>query len=133
MIKFLPVIIILSGLSYGYHFKITSDLKLQVQGLTENNRTLKDNNSILKTTSDKNASEAKRLEQQNKEERERITSLERKFRVIEDDNKLMGQIFKEHDLSKSARRHPDLIEKLVNKATETVFNSVVDASNEVLE
>ena len=43
------------------------------------------------------------------------------------------QIFKDHDLSNSARRKPDIIQKLANKATANVFRSIEDASKEIQE
>lgn len=133
LIKIIPIVLLLFGLSYGYHLKVTSDLEGEVNRLTDDNQTLKDNNSVLKTTSDKNASEARRFEQQSKDERLRINTLESKFRNIQSDNKLMMQIFKDHDLSNSARRKPDIIQKLANKATANVFRSIEDASKEIQE
>lgn len=133
LIKIIPIVLLLFGLSYGYHLKVTSDLEGKVNRLTDDNQTLKDNNSVLKTTSDKNASEARRFEQQSKDERLRINTLESKFRNIQSDNKLMMQIFKDHDLSNSARRKPDIIQKLANKATANVFRSIEDASKEIQE
>lgn len=116
---------------YAYHTIVVlkkdheiSELKTQIQTLTNDVNTLKVNQAQFEAAAKFNEDTIAKLQTRLTEQAHKAQSLTQTIQRLERDKQQYLSIFREHDLTKLARAKPGLIENRVNSGTVELFRQL---------
>jgi chromosome segregation ATPase len=104
----------MSGAAMFYY----STTQRAIQKLTENNVVLQENNKTLSTANEQNLSTIDDLQTSYETVRQNYTQLQNQFQEIRSQNRELRERLSEHELDALAAAKPDLVERIVNNASE---------------
>lgn len=133
MIKMLPILLLVGGAGFAYH-KVTvtekdnriTQQEMQIASITQHN-------VALQTAAETNEATIKKMQENIKKQQEAFTDLTNKSNALEREKNEYLSIFKRHNLTKTARAKPGLIEPRINNGTKKVFRQVEEDSRELDE
>ena len=108
------LIALMSGAVYFYY----STTQAKIAQLIENSAVLEENNKQLITANETNLHTIDNLQSSNKQVQEQYTQLESEFQVIRTQNAELKQRLGRHELGVLAAAKPELVEGIINKATD---------------
>ena len=108
---------IMSGAAYFYY----STTQSTIQKLTENNAALEENNKTLETANEQNLSTIKDLEESYEEVQKNYEILQTRFQEIRSQNNELKERLGNHELGALAAAKPELVENIINNASENAL------------
>lgn len=127
-LKMIPILVVLSGAAYKYHEFIVAqkdaiivDLKAQLEIKITENATLQITNQTQKET-------IVAQEEHAKEQAVQIAALSESINQYQEEAQVAMEIFRRHNLERLARAKPGMIETRMQKGTDTVFQSIEEAT-----
>jgi len=133
MIKMLPIMLIAGGAAYGYHTIVVKEKDNRITQQQMEISSAVQQNVALQTAAATNESTIRSMETQMKAQIVAFTNLTEKASVLEQEKDQYLSIFKRHNLTKTARAKPGLIEPRINSGTAKVFRQVEADSRELDE
>jgi hypothetical protein len=133
MIKMLPIMLIAGGAAYGYHTIVVKEKDNRITQQQMEISSAVQQNVALQTAAATNESTIRSMETQMKAQIVAFTNLTEKASVLEQEKDQYLSIFKRHNLTKTARAKPGLIEPKINSGTAKVFRQVEADSRELDE
>lgn len=115
----------LSVLSYWYY----KDSQNQISILNQNNATLKANQTQLEQSIKEQNKLIIDMKKDWEDNKKRIDELNESSSELRLEVKELEEKFSKHNLKKLSSKKPKLIENIINKATDEVFNEIEDITN----
>jgi predicted transcriptional regulator len=122
-IKLILMLIILAGAAGGYAY---------VQKLRADNATLKINQSKLETAVSENNEVIEQQTNDLKKIRSTLSNLEEEKKKLQKDRDSLSKKLGKHDLGELAEKKPGLVEKIINKASDSATRCLEIASGSPL-
>ena len=122
-IKLILMLVILAGAAGGYAY---------VQKLRADNATLKINQSKLETAVSENNEVIEQQTNDLKKIRSTLSNLEEEKKKLQKDRDSLSKKFGKHDLGELAEKKPGLVEKIINKASDSATRCLEIASGSPL-
>ena len=122
-IKLILMVIMLAGAGGGY---------LYVKKLQKDNLTLKINQSKLETAIDDNNAVIEQQTQDLKKIRSTLSKLDETNRKLQEDKDNLSDRLNKHDIGNLAENKPGLVEKIINKASDSATRCLEIASGSPL-
>jgi len=133
MIKMLPIMLIAGGAAYGYHTIVVKEKDNRITQQQMEISSAVQQNVALQTAAATNESTIRSMETQMKAQVKAFSDLTQKAVSMEQEKNKYLSIFKRHNLTKTARAKPGLIEPRINSGTAKVFRQVEADSRELDE
>jgi predicted transcriptional regulator len=122
-IKLILMLVILAGAAGGYAY---------VQKLRADNATLKINQSKLETAVSENNEVIEQQTNDLKKIRSTLSNLEEEKKKLQKDRDSLSKKLGKHDLGELAEKKPGLVEKIINKASDSATRCLEIASGSPL-
>lgn len=133
MLKMLPILLILGGAGYGYHKVVINEKDNRINQQQIDIAAATQQNVALQTAAQTNINTIKNMEKQMKAQAQAFASLTTKSAKLEQEKTQYLSIFKRHNLTRTARAKPGLMEPRINSGTAKVFRQVEADSRELDE
>ena len=133
MIKMLPIILIIGGAGFAYHKVVINEKDNRINQQQMELASVQQHNVALQTAAQTNEATIKKMQENIKKQQEAFTNLTNKNNSLEKEKNEYLSIFKRHNLTKTARAKPGLIEPRLNNGTKNVFRQVEEDSRELDE
>ena len=133
MIKMLPIILIIGGAGFAYHKVVINEKDNRINQQQMELASVQQHNVALQTAAETNEATIKKMQENIKKQQEAFTNLTNKNNSLEKEKNEYLSIFKRHNLTKTARAKPGLIEPRLNNGTKNVFRQVEEDSRELDE
>ena len=133
MLKMLPILLILGGAGYGYHKVVINEKDNRINQQQMDIAAATQQNVALQTAAQTNINTIKNMEKQMKAQAQAFASLTTKSAKLEQEKTQYLSIFKRHNLTRTARAKPGLMEPRINSGTAKVFRQVEADSRELDE
>ena len=133
MIKMLPIILIIGGAGFAYHKVVINEKDNRINQQQMELASVQQHNVALQTAAQTNEATIKKMQENIKKQQEAFTDLTNKNNSLEKEKNEYLSIFKRHNLTKTARAKPGLIEPRLNNGTKNVFRQVEEDSRELDE
>lgn len=114
----LVVISLISTVGYLYYKNAQEQIEL-----------LQTNNIKLELAAQTNKQTIDSLEQENKNNQQRISNLGKNLKDAQQYNTELRQLFQKHNLTLLAEEKPGLIEKRINEATNEIFTTIMRSTS----
>lgn len=108
------LIAMISGAAYYYY----STTQTRIAQLIENNTVLEENNKQLVTANQTNINTIDELQKSYTKIQEQFTQVQSEFQVIRSQNMELRQRLGEHELDALAAARPELVERVINNASQ---------------
>lgn len=108
------LISLMGGAAYYYY----SSTQSRIAQLIENNTVLEENNKQLITANETNLNTIDELQKSYTKVQEQFTQIQSEFQVIRSQNAELKQRLGKHELDALAAARPELVENIINKASQ---------------
>lgn len=131
LFRALPVLLVVGGLAYAYHWMTVNNLENRIAELNQEVANLRTHNGALQTAAAVNQETIVGLEEDLVEQKQQFQELSQAYNQVEKQVADMTRIFSKHNLTYLARQKPGLIEPRINKGTKDVFRQIEQDSKEL--
>tara|TARA_R110000803_G_scaffold50921_1_gene105510 strand:+ start:1543 stop:1995 length:453 start_codon:yes stop_codon:yes gene_type:complete len=133
MIKMLPMLLVVGGLGFGYHKAVVTSKDNRITEQQMDIAATVQQNVALETAAQTNITTIRRMEEQVLAQAQALSDLTEKSNRLEIEKKQYLSVFKRHNLTRTARAKPGMVEKRINSGTASVFRQVEADSRELDE
>lgn len=131
ILKMLPLILGVAGISYLGHWFVVKNLKNQISQQEERIIILTQENIALKISTQEQQETIIKLRHDIQQQINAISGLTVKASKWEELAKRYNEIFADHDLTALSQARPGLIEIRINKETKKVLNEIEESAKDI--
>lgn len=133
LIKMLPLVLLVGGAGFTYHKVVITEKDNRINQQQMELSAISQQNTALQAAAEINEATIKKIQETMRQQQEAFMDLTNKNNSLEKEKSEYLSIFKRHNLTKTARAKPGLIEPRINNGTKEVFRQVEEDSRELDE